>query len=293
MFPPLFSTWRDLILITKPLPAYTLLILIFSLPLLGDEPAKTERELIGEVLGKPVYRDEIRKNERRSNNGDATQYEFPTGNRYKLKTEVCRLFLSPILNKYKEKHKKDIEPTAEELKLVAEHLKKTILTEEDIKELDTDPLPDKEEYLAEIEKVLADPDVPEEEKKQAREAKTNIDKIIFEPFDQQMARVFYGTWKFQKHLYDQYGGGRILFQQFGLEAYDAMHRFIKEQEKQGHFKINDPELRKALYAYWTEQEGSYALIEDPASIQEEFLTPFFLPKELWPELPPVKAPKPE
>ena len=29
-------------------------------------------------------------------------------------------------------------------------------------------------------------------------------------------------WKLQRHLFDHYGGGRLLWQQRGIEAFDAM-----------------------------------------------------------------------
>jgi len=258
------------------------LLLILSTPLYAEKPAQPERELIGEVLGKPVYRDEI---------GSSFTSDSITVIGSKVNSRLRHLFLSPLLKKYKEENQAEIEPTEKDLKIVAEHLIKTVLTKETLKEIENTPLPTKEEYIASIEKVLADPNTSDEEKEQMRKARKYADQMIFEPLPQKMARMFLGTWKLQKHLYDQYGGGRILFQQFGLEAFDAMHRFIKEQEKQGHFKINDPKLRKALYAYWTNQEGSYALIDDPVRIHEEFLTPDWLPSELWPELSPVKAPK--
>lgn len=68
------------------------------------------------------------------------------------------------------------------------------------------------------------------------------------------------SWKHQRLLYDQYGGGRVLFQQFGVEAFDAMHKWLKERESAGDFTITDSKLRAKLFAYWTTtNHGAFSL----------------------------------
>jgi hypothetical protein len=79
-------------------------------------------------------------------------------------------------------------------------------------------------------------------------------------------------WKFQKHLYDSYGGGRILWQQAGQEAFDATRAWLETLEKQGEFTITDPALRKKFYEYWTRDHGAF-LTADPVRIRQEFLEP--------------------
>jgi hypothetical protein len=56
--------------------------------------------------------------------------------------------------------------------------------------------------------------------------------------------------KFEMYLYRNYGGGRIIHQQFGPEALDARRKLLQELEKAGKFEITDPELRKLAYDYW-------------------------------------------
>lgn len=262
----------------RSLSFFACLLALFVLPLFADEAPPMKREPIGEVLGKTIYRDEL---------GSSVSGSSIKEIGSKENSRLRQLFLSPLLKKYQEEHKSEVEPTERELKLVTGHLIKTDFVDEELKEIET-------EALEKLEKVLADPESSEEEKSHAQEMKSLIGQLIDTgPMEQQMAQVYYGHWKLQKHLYDHYGEGRILFQQFGLEAFDAMHRFIQEQEKQGHFKVNDPELRDALYAYWTNQEGSYALTDDREQIRKTFLRPFFLPKELWPKLDPARALKPK
>ena len=57
------------------------------------------REQIGEVLGKPVYRDQILSKEGRQ-----------------LGSEPLRLFAGPLWKRYLELHKKQLEPTEQEIK---------------------------------------------------------------------------------------------------------------------------------------------------------------------------------
>jgi hypothetical protein len=56
--------------------------------------------------------------------------------------------------------------------------------------------------------------------------------------------------KFEKYLHCNYGGGRIIHQQFGPEALDARRKLLLELEEAGKFQITDPELRKLAYDYW-------------------------------------------
>lgn len=79
-------------------------------------------------------------------------------------------------------------------------------------------------------------------------------------------------WKFQKHLYENYGGGRLLWQQAGIEAYDAHRKWLESLETDGKFSISDRELRNKFYHYWTSQEGSSFLSEDMKAIRD-FLNP--------------------
>ena len=86
------------------------------------------------------------------------------------------------------------------------------------------------------------------------------------------------SWKFQRHLHVEYGGGRILWQQAGLEAFDATRKWLESLEKAGKFKITDPKLRSMLYEYWTTQNHGAFLIDDEERIRREFLVPEWLEK---------------
>ncbi len=74
-------------------------------------------------------------------------------------------------------------------------------------------------------------------------------------------------WKYNTYLYDNFGGGRLLFQQAGVEAFDATHEFLKYLERENYFKIEDEIIRDAVFAYWTRDHGAF-IIDNEEDIKE-------------------------
>ena len=70
-----------------------------------------------------------------------------------------------------------------------------------------------------------------------------------------------GNIKLQKALYDAFGGGRVLFQQGGVEAFDATRKLLEQKEAGGEVSITDPQVRELAYAYWTRDHGAMMLSE--------------------------------
>lgn len=62
---------------------------------------------------------------------------------------------------------------------------------------------------------------------------------------------FIRAWKINRSLYATYGG-RVVFQQAGVEPVDACREFLKEQERNGAFKIMDKESDRAFWRYYTD-----------------------------------------
>ncbi len=92
-----------------------------------------------------------------------------------------------------------------------------------------------------------------------------------------MAGAFICGWKLQRHLYDKFGGGRVLG---GFEAFDATRKWLESEERSGHFKITDPKLRTEFYRYWTRPrnfmltaDSEIFLLTTDAEIREQFLEP--------------------
>jgi hypothetical protein len=78
-------------------------------------------------------------------------------------------------------------------------------------------------------------------------------------------------------LYVRYGGGRILWQQAGIEAFDAFRTWLDAREKQGDFKFTDRRLRSIYYEYWTTMNHGAFLTDDKERIRREFLEPEWMP----------------
>jgi hypothetical protein len=81
--------------------------------------------------------------------------------------------------------------------------------------------------------------------------------------------------KMQRFIHQRHGGGRILFQQAGYEAYDATRRLLLDLERRGAFTINDPQMRELALAYWLKDPAT-GLMPDPgpaAFTPEQSLNP--------------------
>ncbi|HEV8002492.1 MAG TPA: hypothetical protein VGP63_21580, partial [Planctomycetaceae bacterium] len=88
------------------------MMLTLARPAFAQNPAPQKREKIGEVLGKPVYRDEI-----------------GTGKEVPLDEELHRLFLAPVMQKYCEEHKAEITPTDAEIAAATAYFEKRLQEE--------------------------------------------------------------------------------------------------------------------------------------------------------------------
>ena len=89
------------------------------------------------------------------------------------------------------------------------------------------------------------------------------------PFDRFLAQMIGGNTKAQRFIYLNHGRGRVLFQQAGMEAFDATYRLILQLEKDGDIRFASPEDRALALSYWTTQEHSSFLLPDPG-IDEAF-----------------------
>lgn len=210
------------------------------------------REQVGTALGKPIYRDQIEMGPDQGRNA------------------VLRLFIRPVMAKYRTEHRKQVEPTQAELDFTTAYFNKVF--EEELRA----KRPELERKLAAIQQKLRDKGLSDEQRKNLE-----VDReIVLGDLNRRadlLARFLLNNWKFQRHLYDNFGGGRILWQQAGQEAFDAMHNWLKKHEEKGDFKVTDPEVRALLYEYWTAPHGPF-LTSDKEAIRKEFLEPEWAPK---------------
>ena len=225
-----------------------LVVLSPRFSLAEDKP----REHIGDVLGQPVYRDQLEAKE-----GVA------------LSNALHNLFSRPVMLKYRDEHREEMVPTEREVATATAHFDGW--HNERLKAQDH-PLKDRRR---EIEKELKKSNLAAEEKEKLEDERHLIDGQL-KPPGPRFAGWMVANWKLQRHLYKHYGGGRILWQQAGLEAFDAMHAWLKQREKEGEFSIADPALHDQFYAYWTTVDHGPNLREDKRFVENEFLNPYWL-----------------
>jgi hypothetical protein len=271
-----------------------------SSPALAQKPPSPPREKIGEVLGRPVYRDELRSK-----------------NPPDLEDALHQLFSAPVLEKYCDAHRAELEPTPAELAVVEaalekaskeEHVRRAAEIRESLRLVDKelakkdsefhreylvekkqemegllkqelaakteappDPPPFALDDLKEINARLAKPEVSILERIVLLAMKSMCERDLAHPY-RMFAAFAFGNWKIQRHFYDRFGGGRVLWQQAGVEAFDAYRRWLESEEQKGNFKITDPKLRKSFYRYWKLSHDPF-MITDPEEIRREFLKP--------------------
>lgn len=216
---------------------------------LADE---SPRERIGHVLGQPVYRDQLA-----ATAGDA------------LSHELHNLFSHPVMLQYRATHKDKVLPTEREVRTAAAHFDGW---HNERLQAQDHPLTDR---LAVIERELKRQGVDATDKERLEEERSVI-RAQLKPPGPRFAGWMVANWKLQRHLYENFGGGRVLWQQAGLEAFDAMHVWLKEREKEGDFNISDATLRDNFFGHWTSTDHGKFLNADPQFIDREFLNPYWL-----------------
>lgn len=66
--------------------------------------------------------------------------------------------------------------------------------------------------------------------------------------------------KIQRFIHQRFGGGRLLFQQEGVEAYDATHQLLLHLEREGAFVVRDPRVRAEMLSYWADDNASHVFL---------------------------------
>lgn len=67
--------------------------------------------------------------------------------------------------------------------------------------------------------------------------------------ERQVAEHWVRAWKLNQALHREFGG-RIIFQQAGMEPIDAYRKLIDQAEANKSFVVNDPAMRAAVYSYF-------------------------------------------
>ena len=90
-----------------------------------------------------------------------------------------------------------------------------------------------------------------------------------------IAKRWVERWKLDKALFEKYGG-RAHFQQAGVQPFDAVIRFLEEQEAKGAFTILDEDYEAEFWAYWRSDAHKFISEEEAAAL---LATPWWLMDE--------------
>lgn len=176
-----------------------------------------------------VLRKKLTINDKDNLNGlilGALLEEFAKENKIEPTEKELNAFIIKMEEK-KKQHRIKFEQDREKL---LKELKSTALSVQDRKK--------KESQLETIERILkADCQVKEQTKGMEEQ---------WRPIAQQVIRM----WKVNKALYAKYGG-RVIFQQAGVEPIDTYRDFLREEEKKGTFQIFDKNYDTSFWRYFT------------------------------------------
>lgn len=215
---------------------------------------ETKQEVVAELNGKPLYREELAKGETK----DASK-------------EMQARIMNDVWERFLQEHAKELEVTDEEISRTVNYFKA-----QHTKRLEKEG-PAIKEKIEEITKRLASFPENSAERKTLESNRADLEFQLNGPsMSNDVIRFVLSHWKQQHLLYRKYKGGRLLWQQLGIEAFDATRVFLETEEKTGHFKIHDPKMRDEFYFYWTKQNHGSFLFDDPERIRKEFLEPEWL-----------------
>ncbi len=227
-------------------------LLYFVLISLFPQSVSAEQEIIGTVLGEPVYREQL---------------EGYIGD--DLQIELYALFIEPVMEKYIQDNQAETEPSNTEVnQFMAFYLK------QHNKELKGK----KKGMVIKMQSIMAELNTGTitQTRKEELVGELFYLKSELEPPGVDYAMFVLPHWKRHRHLYKKYGGGRLLWQQRGIEAFDAHLKWMKEQEANGLFSFKDQVLQAKLYHYWQAKDHGPQLISDPKRIKKDFLEPEWL-----------------
>jgi hypothetical protein len=193
----------------------------------AESPKTKDKDVIAVVLGKKITAKD--KNKLNGLIFGALLDKFAKDN----KIEPSKEELDTFILKTDEKQKQHlIKLEKDKKKLLAEL--KTTKTERERK--------DKKSQLQTIESILKTFRDMNEETKGMEEQLRQMKR--------KSAQQFVTQWKINKALYEKYGG-RVIFQQAGVEPLDAYRDFLREKEKDGAFQIFDKKYQAPFWKYFT------------------------------------------
>lgn len=231
--------------------------------------APQNRVVVAVVFSKPIYADELEPNPAMKLPSDLTDEQRSQWQASQRNERLSQLIWAPLIDQYC--LSRPCEPTDEEIAAFNQHLERmeqqsrtawktqqAALTEE-LHSLNVTEIRRKEasEQLKQLELALAT-------EEHMYDGMTPEQRRVFEAsrpvHEREVARTIIRAWKFNKALYQEYGG-RVIFQQAGMEPLDAYRAWLKKHEDDGDFAIHDAALREQFWSYFLSEGHNVVPIE--------------------------------
>lgn len=247
----------------------------------AEEIIPTTSSAVATVFGQSIMNDELNPDTQTQNNMKQ-RLEGEKFNEWLTQYRANQLFgkiLRVLMDTYTKEH--NIAVTDEEIetrsahfnRMMEERKKENEKTRQDLlKELQAPTITEKREKAA-SEHLAALNSVRESDKKWDKSLQDLQEKDggkAWKEATRKIGEVEMKRWKTNKALYEQYGG-KVIFQQFGLEPIDAYGKLLKDNEAKKSFQILDSGLKKNFYHY----------IEMQHSEMPEKMAKFYFEKPWW------------
>lgn len=239
-----------------------------------------ERKLVAQVLGNEIYEEDL---------DDSPDAEFdetmkPSGSIRDRRNHLEAMILGPLVQKYCTEHNLDASDDDEELKVAREifGVDATFWSEfledqrsaiasgeltdsgartakELIALLENEP-PERYQdlYATFLRSKLDSPEVTDSERQEFAEVLAMIEG------EKQVPEAMVKSWKFDRQVFEQYGGVVIFQQMNPFEPVGAYKLWLEQCEKDGDFSILDPQLRSAFWEYYnTDWATTPWIVRDP------------------------------
>ncbi len=250
-------------------------------PTSSPPSAPSQRLQLADVLGQPIFADEIEPDtdRRTQQHAQLAPDEFEAWLLQVRSERLAARIWPALVDRYCRQH--NLEPTDAELDAFNGAINAKQQADRQRRE----------KRLAEIAKALDDPTLDDAHRDALKDEQRRLDHTLHDErkfyevlnVDEQkrlaairpqqerrIAREAVLAWKFNKSLYDAYGG-RVVFRQAGSEPVEAYHKWLEDHEAQHNFTINDPSLRAKFWESYDATTGrSTVTTPDP------FATPWWL-----------------
>ena len=212
------------------------------------------REPVAILFGEPIFLDQFQPSNPSRGRDGKTEDEYRLWlSDWQIKQAKGKMW-SDLFNKFCENH--DCEPSEEEVESF------NVFSDKSKRKREME----QERRFKDVVKQLQDPSITEKKKmdletkkgrlersrkirQRVEETQSKIDKDELQKMKTRISNQWVKRWKTNKAFYEVYGG-RVIFQQAGIEPLGAWEAWFKENEEKKALRLLDPKLEKAFWSYF-------------------------------------------